>query len=56
MSVYNTTFFYILQYSISSGRHVSTFTRSSSGPQRNRDPRLYRFFYKNPLWDSKCLL
>ena len=37
ISVYNTTIYFIyIQNSVSSGRHVSTFTGSSSGPQRKR--------------------
>jgi len=37
-----------------SGRHVLTFTGSSSGPQRKQIQDYIDFFYKNALWDPKC--
>ena len=53
MSVSNTTVCLIYnKISILSGRHVSTFNRSSSGPLENRSK---NHLYFNALCDPKCL-
>jgi len=51
VSVNNTTIYFI-KNSILSGRHISTFIGSSSGPLRNRSK---NYLYFNALRDPKCL-
>jgi len=53
VSINNTTIYFIYnKNSVLSGRHVSTFTGSSSGPLRKRSK---NYLYFNALRDPKCL-
>jgi len=53
VSVNNTTIYFIYnKNNILSGRHVSTFTGSSSGLLRNRSK---NYLYFKALWDPKFL-
>ena len=53
VSVNNTTIYFIYnKNSILSGRHVSTFTVSSSGPLRNRSK---NYLYFHEFWIPQCI-
>jgi len=56
MSVYNTKILLQIHYnSVLSGRHVSTFTWSSSGPQRKQIQDYIDFFFIKCIVGSQML-